>query len=490
MSIFQKIGGFTLGHADIVRRAMSKKKAAALEAERQGFIEGARARNVSPQAAEALFEDMSSFANYAFNKSHAAAYAVISYRTAYLKAHYPREYFAALLTSVLGNATKVSEYIVECEKHAIRVLPPDVNHSRMYFHVSGQDIRFGLLALKNAGKPFVASIIRERERRPFASFEDFVGRMAEYELNKRQVEALIKSGAFDSLGVYRSRLLHSYEKVIDATTSKNRSNVSGQLDMFSSAFGAVSEPAFSYPPIPELTLREKLTMERECSGMYFSGHPVDDYGNHITDLHTVPLSAFVAEAEEGGLSDGKGGYLTDRRRVKVAGVVSSITRKTMKNGDQMAFFTLEDRTGEVECILFAKQYPLLSPYLYVDSPLCVEGSVSIREDEAPKVLVSTLLELSDNRHYQPQPKPTKPVKEIPRQEAVKPTRLFLRLPDRTGTRFRKVENLIGIFDGAFPVILYDSSCSSYFKYPKGLALSDFILGELRELLGDENVILK
>ena len=201
MSIFREVAGYTYGHADIVRRAMSKKKADVMEAERKSFIDGAAQKGMNEADATRLFDEMSSFANYAFNKSHAAAYAIISYRTAYLKAHYPRHYFAALLTSVLDSPGKIAEYISDCEKRSIKVKAPDINESNIYFHVSGDSIRFGIAALKNIGVQFSANIIKERAKGRFSSFEDFVTRMAGIELNKRQLETLIKSGAFDSLGV-------------------------------------------------------------------------------------------------------------------------------------------------------------------------------------------------------------------------------------------------------------------------------------------------
>ena len=249
MQIFREVAGYTFGHADVVRRAMSKKKAAVLMAERETFVAGAVERGVEAAVAEKLFSDMESFANYAFNKSHAAAYAVLCYRTAYLKAHYPCEYLSALLTSVLGNQTKVAEYIAECTGRGIRVLPPDINESRVEFAVTDGNIRFGLLAIRNVGRQFLEQILDERRRGKFASFEDFINRMDAGSLNKRMVEALIKAGTFDRLGVFRSRLLASYERIIDQAAEKGRNNIVGQLDMFSTLATPAGEKAqmFDYP---------------------------------------------------------------------------------------------------------------------------------------------------------------------------------------------------------------------------------------------------
>ena len=330
MSIFREIGGYTFGHADVVRRAMSKKKADVLLAERDAFESGAVERGIDREIASELFTDMESFANYAFNKSHAAAYAVISYRTAYLKQHYPREYFSALLTSVLGNQTKVAEYINECSQRGIRVLPPDINESRMLFSVCGKDIRFGLLAVKNVGRQFLQQILSERKFRPFTSFDDFLSRMSAGDLNKRMMESLIKSGTFDNLGIYRSQLLAVYEQMIDRAAEKGKNNLEGQLDMFS-ALGMVEEaPRVEYPNIPELGVREKLLMERDATGMYFSGQMLDEYGKHIKLLRPHPLSELLSEEVE----------LVDKQRIEVAGIIGAVSVKNTRNGDRMAFFTI------------------------------------------------------------------------------------------------------------------------------------------------------
>ncbi|MBQ2757521.1 MAG: DNA polymerase III subunit alpha, partial [Clostridia bacterium] len=257
MQIFRELAGYTFGHADVVRRAMAKKKAAVMAAEREGFLDGCLANGIDRTAAGELFDELSSFANYAFNKSHAAAYAVISYQTAYLKEHAPKAYFAALLTSELGNMPKIAAYISEAGKRGIRVLPPDINESGIHFSVSGEHIRFGLLALKNVGRQFLEAVVEERRiSGPYRSFDDFLDRMSTHDLNKRQVEALIKSGAFDTLGVYRSRLMAVYEQMIDNLQSKNRTNLTGQLDMFSAIISEA--PRVSYPELPEYPLRRLL----------------------------------------------------------------------------------------------------------------------------------------------------------------------------------------------------------------------------------------
>ena len=482
MRIFREVAGYSFGHADIVRRAMSKKKADVLEAERESFVAGAAQRGVDAAVATKLFDDLGNFANYAFNKSHAAAYAVLSYRTAYLKAHYPCEYFSALLTSVLGNQVKIAEYIGECNKRGISVLPPDINQSRADFFGKENTIRFGLLALKNVGGQFVASLCREREHGSFSSFEDFVERMSGKDMNKRMIEALIKAGAFDSLGIYRSRLLSVYEQIIDTVAQKNRDNVAGQLDMFSMVPEVKAKAAFSYPSIPEYTKREKLMLEKDASGMYFSGHLLDGYDACIADQNAVDICE---------LSDETGALLPDRARVCIVGVITSVTIKTTKNDQRMAFFTVEDRTGEIECLMFAKTYEQQGYLVRMDNALCIRGNLSVREEEAPKVLVGTATELEDDEHYTPRTRP-QPVNPQPaaQKAAPKPKKLYLRVPDLQGTPYRKAVNLAGIFDEGVtvPLVFFDNSTKTYHPHPAGIALSAFVMQQLIDLLGKENVI--
>ena len=338
MSIFRVMAGYTYGHADVVRRAISKKKGNVLEAEKDNFLNGAIENGIDRAVAEKLFDDIASFANYAFNKSHAAAYALISYRTAYLKAHYPCEYMAALITSVLGNMTKLAEYIGECGRYNIRVLPPDINESRLLFYPRNNDIIFGLLALKNVGRQFIEGILIERDvNGKFDSFEDFISRISQYDINKRMIESLIKVGAFDKLGAYRSQLLASYEAIIDTEQQKNRSNLTGQLDMFSAlSADSAMKISFKYPNIPERPAKEKLKMEKEVAGMYFSGNLLDSYSEHIEQLVPQKISDIIGNDE-----------IADRQSVRLAGMITSVTFKTTKRNDRMAFITLEDKYGEI-----------------------------------------------------------------------------------------------------------------------------------------------
>ena len=490
MSIFREMAGYTYGHADVVRRAMSKKKADVLNAERESFLEGTKERGIDEDVARRLFDDISAFANYAFNKSHAAVYAVTSYRTAYLKAHFPCEYMSALMTSVQDNLTKLSEYIAECSKLGIKVLPPDINHSHTYFHPNGKDVVFGLLALKNVGKQFVENVIRERISKPFSDFEDFVVRMSDYDVNKRMVEGLIKAGAFDTLGTYRSRLLASYEKLIDSRTEQNKSNISGQIDMFSSMLGeaSFSAPKFEYPEIPDFSLKEKLMLEKESSGMYFSGHMIDSYSDNISELPCDKISSLLDEDNA-----------TDRKHVGVCGIISSVTVKNTRQNEKMAFVTVEDRYGEIECILFPNKYKEHYHQLRVDAAVYMEGSLSVREDEESKILLNYMSELVENGRYMKRGKNIRTVntaKETSSESVGKTTdkkaytKVYLRVPNLDSREYLKAKNLVNIFEGPVRVIFYDSSTATYLNHSSGVSLTDYVLGELCLLIGKDNVVPK
>ena len=474
MEIFREIAGYSLGKADIVRRAMSKKKASVMEAERQVFVRGAVERGMTEADATALFEDMASFASYAFNKSHAASYAVLCYETAYLKAHFMSEYMAALLTSVLGDFGKTAEYIGECTKAGIAVLPPDINESETAFSAKGGAIRFGLLALKGVGRLFVDQLIADRRQNGlFKSFEDFVTRMGGYDLNKRQVESLIKSGAFDSLGVYRSRLLASYEKIIENAQSKNRAEIDGQIDIFAMAGAGAAAAApvrFAYPDIPEFSLREKLTLEKECSGMYFSGHVLNDYAKHIESLSAARIADILASADADIVPPYR-----DKQPVTIAGIVTKKTVKTTKNGDSMAFVTVEDRTGEIEVVVFARQYLGSAGVLVTENPVIVHGTVSVRDEEKPKILMNSCERLLTDAEF----------------AADKPKTLYLRVASTDTPAAVQALAALRRAPGDRPVVLYDLAKARYVRLADcRVQISDSLCGTLAALLGKDNVVVR
>lgn len=491
MQIFRVVAGYSFGHADIVRRAMSKKKADVLAAERESFLEGARQNGIDGGEALKLFEGMEDFANYAFNKSHAAAYGLVTYRTAYLKANYPKEYFAALLTSVLDNLAKISQYIDECAGLGIKVLPPDINESHASFHVSGDHIRFGLSALKNIGENFIRSLEEERRNGPFRSFENFIGRMSGNSLNKRMVESLIKSGAFDSLGRNRSQLLVVYEQLIDHESKYNRDNPDGQLDMFSASGIEDADPTVEYPNIPELSFKDRLNMEKEVSGMYFSGHLLDSFSRHISFLKPVQIFRILSEEEDPDL---EGETLT------LAGIIKNVSRRTTKRGDQMATFLLEDKTGDITCLVFSSLLMKVNHQIREEHAIILTGTINHRDNEPPEIIVKTIEPLRDNDDF----KTSDPVNqtsggntpvEIYEPAAASDShqgmkKLYLRLPDFEGRPYQKAVNLAQIFPGPAQLILYSSKDKRSILLQSGIALDGYILNEYREMLGAENVVEK
>lgn len=403
MEIFRKLAGYSLGKADVVRRAISKKKPEVIHAQREDFLSGCEKNGIDGGAAGRLFDDIVSFAGYAFNKSHAAAYAVLSYRTAYLKRHYPTEYMAALMSSEFTNHNKLAKYTADAAKMGISLLSPSVNESMTDFHAdgTGKNIRYGLAALKNVGQAFVEKIIKERKNGgAFSDFPDFVNRMYGSELNKRQIEALIKSGAFDGLGANRSQLLMCYENIIDRISDRRRGNIDGQLDLFASV-GESADDGYEYPPIAEFPLRERLSFEKEASGMYFSGHLTDEYSENAADLGTTSISEILAAFED----DAEEPVYKEKQTVAIFGLITSRTVKKTKNGDSMAFLTLEDKYGEMECVMFPKIYAEFAQITAPNSVIAVCGELSVRDDEAPKLLVRAVAVMRVNGKYTSRPSP-------------------------------------------------------------------------------------
>ena len=484
MQIFRALAGYSLARADLVRRAMSKKKADVLEAERERFLSGCAQNGIEEALAGKIFDDMASFANYAFNKSHATAYAVTTYRTAYLKKHYPAAYFCALLTSVLGSAPKIAEYIGDAHRRGIRVLPPDINESRMHFHVHNGNIRFGLLALKNVGVRFVEQLIAEREANGvFTSFESFLSRMADSELGKRQVEALIKSGAFDSFGLFRSQLLATYEELIDTVLNKKRGNVAGQLDIFSTLLPDTQEE-HTYPDIPEFTTRELLLLEKESSGMYFSGHLLDDYKDDIESVKFDGISDILAAFEPGESAPS----YKEKDKVTVCGMITAKTVKNTRNGAKMAFLTLEDRTAEMEVIVFPKQFEGYADILLGDTAVRVRGTLSEREDEGVKLILSEAELLLSNAKFKASATAgAEPPKAAPQKGAC----LYLRVPSLSDPKTREALEMVRFSKGDVEVLFYDAS-SGKTVAPKDTKTNptSMMLGALRALLGDANVVLR
>jgi len=478
MQISRALAGYSYAKADILRRAMSKKNTSVMLAEREGFVNGCRERGVNPEYAEEIFDEMVGFAKYAFNKSHATAYGIISYRTAYLKAHYPGEYFAALLTSVLDSTDKLKEYIADAQKHGVSVLPPDVNASKSDFSVSDGNIRYGLLAIKNVGRNFARSVVLERESGgKYRSFEDFVKRLAPSDINKRTLESLIKCGVFDSFGIPRSALLSSYEIILSAEQDKLRNNVTGQLDLFSFGGSDLSPEGYKYPSVPEFPLKELLLFEKEASGMYFSGHMIDNYESHISTLKVDKISDILHDMSEENI--GAPTKYKDKARVACAGIITAKRTKVLKNGDTMAFISLEDKLSEIEVIVFAKQYARFSDEIYQENAVYVEGNISEEEGEAPKILLSNLIPLKSGEM----------ARTVPPEEKTE-AKLYIKIDGFNDKRLQSISRMALLNRGKTAVVVYDVKTKKYSAMRDvKINPTESVIERLCKIFGEDAVVL-
>jgi len=478
MQIFRLLAGYSYARADIVRRAMSKKQTDTMQAERDAFISGCEANGVSGELADEIFEEMLAFAKYAFNKSHATAYGVVSYRTAYLKAHYPAEYFSALLTSVLDNTTKVKGYIADAQKLGVSVLPPDINLSQADFSVIDGNVRFGLTAIRNVGRQFASAVVSVREGGKYKSFDDFVTRLADYDLNKRTIESMVKCGVFDSLGITRSALVSSYEGIIESEHERQRNNVTGQMDIFAVASTPTRSTGYEYPDMEEYSLRELLLLEKESSGMYFSGHMIDYYADEVDRLSVDSLSDIIAAFSEDAAPDTR---YKDRSKVSVAGIINSKKTKVTKSGDTMAFITVEDRYAEIEVIVFARQYDQYSAELFLENAVVIEGNLSIEDGDEVRIILSSAVGLGKGGTHRTSI-PQKPVEE---------KRIYIKLPDVSERRLGPIYRIANFNRGTASVVIFDDTAKKYIAL-KGvkMAQNDKVRDKLTSIYGDKNVVFK
>ena len=386
MQIVRDLAGYTLGRSDLVRRAMSKKKASVMEKERQNFIygnkeEGVRgciANGIPEETAKKIYDDMTDFAKYAFNKSHAACYAVVSYQTAYLKCYYPKEFFAALMTSVIANNSKVAEYAFTCRKMGIEILPPDINEGESGFSVSGSGIRYGLSAIKSLGRPIIDAIIQERNSNGcFTGLEDFISRLSGKEINKRTLENFIKSGAFDCFKANRHQMMMVYGAILDSINDDRKSNIAGQMSLFD-LFEEHHETV-TMPKVPEYPKDELLAYEKEVLGVYVSGHPMDDYEAVWRRYITNISSDFINEEDNPP-------KVEDGQKATIGGMITAKTLKNTKTGKMMAFLTIEDVFGAVEVLIFPKDYEKYKAKTVEDNKVFVSGRVTMNEEENGKLI--------------------------------------------------------------------------------------------------------
>ena len=483
IQIFQQLAGFSLGQADMIRRAMSKKKHAVIDAERVAFvhgdesrgIEGAVKRGVPESVANSIYDEILDFASYAFNKAHAVSYAIVAYRTAYMKKHYPREYMAALISSVLDSSTKVAEYIAECRELGIRLLPPDVNESDADFTVSGENLRFGLVGIKGIGWGAIRAMVAERETGGlFRSFEDFCRRMADKDMNRRAIENLIRAGAFDSLGCKRRALLQAAPLILDSISRESRDNIDGQMDLFGGGDESASEPkSIPLPNVEEYSQQELMQMEKEVTGLYLSGHPMDGYRDSLRRLGAAPIGAILSDFSS---AEGPRRF-ADGQSVTVAGVVSSVRTRPTKNKSLMSYVVLEDDSGAMELIVFQKTLDQDGKYLTENAVLTVRGRISARDDKEPQLMAESLLPLD------------RAIADAARaDEARREKTLFVKLPSRTDPAMHRLELLLTMFPGKEPLVIWCEAERK--KIGARCRIHPALLQELREMLGEDCVVVK
>lgn len=480
IEIFRSLAGYTMGQADNIRRAISKKKQKVIEQERQVFVYGDPAQNIpgcihngiSESVAQSIYDEIVDFANYAFNKAHAVCYAMVSYQTAYLKCHYPRQYMAALMTSVLHDSIKVSGYIAACKAMGIETLPPDINRSYDNFTVEGDRIRFGMGAVKNVGRGLIRSMVAKREEGgPFKSLEDFVQRMDERELNKRAVENFIKCGAMDCFGYHRSSLLAVYDLIMDSVCAARRRNVSGQMGLFAMLEGTDKAASVEIPELDELSPGDRMLMEKETTGIYLSGHPMDDYRAYLKNTHVIPIANLLSEDCA----------FTDDQIISVAGVIQSIKMKTTRNNSVMAYVTLEDDTASIEMLAFSNVISQYGNYLQENKAVVIVGRFSVRDDKDPQIVVNRARPMSDYATGTP-------VDDPGRAQVMESATLYLRLPSEESKLYGKVKAILNMFPGKSSTVLYFADT----KLRRGTRcnLDKRMLQELEAVLGDENVVIK
>ena len=475
MQIVQELAGYTLGRSDLLRRAMGKKKTDEMELERKNFIygiegevDGCIKRGIDEKVANQIFDEMQDFAKYAFNKSHAAAYAVIACQTAWLKAYYPVEFMAALLTSVSDNATKISEYIADIKRMNIELLPPDINEGFDRFSVSNGKIRFNLSAIKNVGKSFIKSLVIEREKNgKFLSLKEFIKRL-DNELNSRALECLIKAGALDSLGGKRSQYLSVYKKYYDSISQLKKKTMEGQLDLFSSNTSNNKDVVEKdeLPNMPELTKKEILNLEKEILGIYVSGHPLDEFSESLKKFTSNTTLDFIKN-ENQEIENVK-----DNQKVILGGIINTVTLKFTKTNKQMAFLTLEDIYGTIEVILFPEVFHKYSKYLQEDNVVLIEGKASISEDQKPKIICTNikLYEMLENTNKT----------------------LWVKLPKDRNISIKDIESTLLNNKGVTPVIVYDEAKKTKFNLNNTywVNISDSLLTELKDILDSSCIVIK
>ena len=473
MQIFRELAGYSFGRADVVRRAMSKKKHDVMEKERASFVDGCAKNGISSDVANGIFDKMSDFASYAFNKSHAACYALVAYRCAYLKKYHPSNFMAALLTSVLDDSNKVARYIAECKRLGIRLAPPDINSSMKGF-TAGNDrvINYGLLGIKNLGNDFIEDIIKERKNGRFKDIFDFCTRLQGGKFNRRAVEALIQCGAFDGLGANRKQMLSALPVILTNIEAKYRRTMYGQVGLFDISDDFSDN--FELPNVEEYSKSELLQMEKEMTGLYLSGHPMDKYDGYVKKSGCVrTYDVLEAGKEMSQIKDGSS--------VKLCGTVTRISvKQTRTSNMSMAFVTLEDLYGTVEIVLFPKIFAKYSEMITPNNVVAVSGTVSIEEEKEPKILVNAVI------------KPTVDNSQIGAASKQKRTGLFLKFKSKNDENIAKVKGILQDYKGDFPMYYYLDDEKKYIKAQSYnfVKYDDNLVKTLKNILGEGNVAVR
>jgi len=471
MQIVRDLAGYTLGRSDLLRRAMSKKKAYVMEKERKNFIfgneeEGVKGcinNGIDEKIAGKIFEDMIDFAKYAFNKSHAACYAVVSYQTAYMKANYSNEFMAALMTSVIDNTSKVAEYILSCRQMNIKILPPDINEGEYAFSVSGDSIRYGLSAIKSIGRPTIDALVSERDKNGlYKNLKDFIERM-NGEVNKRTIESLIKAGAFDGFGANRRQMMLIYVAIMDNVSREKKNLISGQMSLFDFVDqDSKSEFDIKMPEISEFTKEEILTFEKEVLGVYLSGHPLDAYEGMWRRHISATTADFEVEEDSDEIK------ISDGQKVIIGGMIVDKTIKNTKNGQMMAFVTIEDLLGTVEVIIFPRDFVNNKSLLEVDNKVFITGRVTANADEKGKVICEKVVVFDD----------------IPRK-------CWIRFKNIAEYKLKEAEllTLIQDSDGIDQVIIYcvEEKLQKPLSKSKTIFINEQLINILKNQFGNENV---
>jgi DNA polymerase-3 subunit alpha len=479
MQIFRDLAGYSYGRADVVRRAMSKKKHDVMEQERETFIAGCAKNNISSQIANNIFNKMTDFASYAFNKSHAACYALVAYRCAYLKYYYPADFMAALLTSVLDSSNKVARYIAECKRLGIRLAPPNINTSMKGFTANGNVINYGLLGIKNLGNDFIEDIIKERQKGDFVNLFDFCDRMQNSHFNRRAVESLIRCGALDCFGSNRRQMLQGLPVLATNIEEKHRQTMYGQVGFFdiNDDFGN----SFDLPDVNEFSKSELLQMEKEMTGLYLSGHPMDKYDDFVKKSFCANTYELL-EVGKNQMSQYK-----DGSNVNLCGIITHITvKQTRTNKANMAFVTLEDLYGTIEVILFPKTFLQYQSLIADNNVIAVSGTLSVEEEKDPKILVNTVCKPNLSK---PLAKPAGYAYKQKEAAKQKRTGLFLKFDSANDVRINVAKAITQKNRGTLSLYFYYADTKKYALQPKEcyVDVNDNMLFELKQILSDKNV---